>query len=247
MGWDPDLLDHRLKQLGDVAVKVPWNIERQKQYQERMNLLKGIEFDANEAIPLKMTRMVIAQDQSIKLSSIATHITVVAAYQSKNDIKADFILHKNPEIYSNLGFLIGQKIAIPRNRNPERSLKKAIKLAKKSDFKLHRKELYEWQDDIIKKGIAEENALRELDEMIVNYNDCVKKAVKKVYYKFAFTIGGIAIGLVGGMFAPIATAGAFLSIVQFATLDRKPVIEGSENKAAAMFHDIKKALGWSVK
>lgn len=226
---------------------MPWDLKRQKQYQERMNRLKWIEFDANEAIPLNMTRMVIAEDQSIKLSSIATHITVVAAYQSKNDIKADFILQKNPEIYSNLGFLIGQKIAVPRDKNPEKSLKKAIKLAKNSDFILHRKELYEWQDDIIKKNIAEENALRELDELIINYNDCIKKAVRKVYYKFAFTIGAIALGLIGGLFTPIATAGAFLSIVEFATLERNPVCEGSENKAAAMFHDIKKTLGWSIK
>jgi len=78
--------------------------------------------------------------------------------------------------------------------------------------------------------------------MIKAYNKCVKKAVKKVYYKFGFTVAGIA--LTGAVLSnPWIAAGAVLKMVQFATLERKPVIDAGANEAAAMFHDVQTAFG----
>lgn len=141
---------------------------------------------------------------------------------------------------------MGHKIAVPlEEANPDEALRRAIELARGPDFKQKRRKFYDWQEDI-RTGMLPEKASEEMDEMIHEYNRCVEKAVRKIYYKFAFTVAGIAVGLAGTALGnPLATAAAFLSVVEFATLDRKPVIEVGESAPAAMFHDVKKILGWS--
>jgi hypothetical protein len=81
--------------------------------------------------------------------------------------------------------------------------------------------------------------------MVEAYNRRVVEATRRVYYKFAFTIAGVALGLAAAPLSiPFATATVLLSIVQFTTLDHKPVVEAGENAPAAMFHDVKKIGLW---
>ncbi len=77
-----------------------------------------------------------------------------------------------------------------------------------------------------------------MEQLINEYNECVKEAVRKVTFKFAFTLAGVGLSLAGATFNPLVGAGALLSLVQFAAFDGKPVIEAGESKAAAMFHTV---------
>jgi hypothetical protein len=70
----------------------------------------------------------------------------------------------------------------------------------------------------------------------------VKSAHKKVLWKYAFTVGGIALGFAtGGALA--AGASAALSLLQFAYFDATPAVEADNSKPAAMFHDIETKIG----
>src|SRR5438874_143474 len=46
-GWNPDLQQTRLTQLGDLAVRRPWNDSRRERYKNRMQQLKSEQFDGN--------------------------------------------------------------------------------------------------------------------------------------------------------------------------------------------------------
>lgn len=78
--------------------------------------------------------------------------------------------------------------------------------------------------------------------MTRKFNARVEAAVKTVRWKLAFTVCGIGVGIATG--GPVgAAAMAALSLVQFAKLDRKPVIDTGNTEPAAMFHDIDTRLG----
>jgi len=82
-----------------------------------------------------------------------------------------------------------------------------------------------------------------MDQMIHEYNTCVKSAVRKVRYEFVFAVAGVGLGLAGALLNPLAVGGALVSLVRFATLDRKPVVQAGENSPAAMFHDVRSVFG----
>lgn len=250
-GWAPDLLEERLKVLGDVAIESRWDETLQKEFQNRMQALKydaaDVVKEVQNAIPYQMTRRILAQ-QPVALPKGVAQVTVVAAYQSEKDFKGDFSFDEKSE--EHLGLLLGQKIAFPISDGADDKdiLLRTIDLATSEDFKKKRQKLYEWQEDVLKRKIVTNKAIEEMDELIGEYNDCVKKAVKKVYFNFAFTLGTVALGIAGlALGSPLAIGSAFIAVTKFALLDSKPDIKASEeSKPAAMFHDIKKTLGWDI-
>jgi len=257
LGWDPELLDKRLEQLGDLAIKASWDLNRQKLYHEKMEQLKRIRFDADQMaqetqqapLPYQMTRMILANDMDLRksLSGDISKITVVSAYQSEHDFKADYLLEGVPNELANLGLLLGNKLAVPMDADHDKALSSAIKLARNDDFKKRRRKLYEWQKNVIRSGITEVDAINDLDNLIDDYNDCVKSATKSTIYRYIFTIAGIALSLAGGaIYNPMAAIGAIISVVPILTFDRKPVINAGDAEPAAMFHDVNKVMRWSA-
>lgn len=87
--------------------------------------------------------------------------------------------------------------------------------------------------------------MAELAEMTDAYNDAVKAATKKVYWKFAFMVFGIGVGFSSGI-EWAAAASAALSLVQFATFDQEPAIEPGRSAPAAMFHDVRARVGFRL-
>jgi hypothetical protein len=86
--------------------------------------------------------------------------------------------------------------------------------------------------------------MKDMEQMIAAYNAEVEKAVKKVKYKLGFTVAAVAIGIASAGLGHIlwASGSAVVSLVQFLTFDRKPVIQARDSAPAAMFHDVQKVL-----
>ena len=218
-----------------------------------MARLSYAQADANQMIdelrepqPFPLTRMILAMEQQSTLPKDVTHVTMVAAYQSEADFRSDFLLETSSDVMkqASLGLLIGHKFAVPVDVNPEKALADAIELASDDKFREKRRDLYEWQEDAIEHGLTSENAMKELDQMIEEYNHAVERGKRNLIYRFAFVVGGIAVGLAGAALGnPLTTTAAVLSVVQFATLDRKSVIDAGKSGPAAMFHDVRKVLG----
>jgi hypothetical protein len=251
-GWKPDLLEERLETLGDIAIEARWDEELQKMFNARMGAVKyDVAQTVNavrEALPYQVTRMILAE-KPIHLPEGVAHAVVVAAYQSEHDFKGDFLLKDASDEGAQLGLLLGQKIAIPDIDGDDKEVLLRVKdLATSEDFKRKRRKLYEWQEDILGKRIVPDTAIGEMNKLVDEYNDCVQKATKKVYFNFAFTLGAVALGITGAALgSPLALGSAFMAITKFALLDRKAEVKATDEcKPAAMFHDVKKTLGWDI-
>jgi hypothetical protein len=209
------------------------------------------------------TRVYLRDEKSI-LSKVkgVSRAVVVAAYQSANDFKADFHIssigqNEGQHRLSNLGLLLGNKIEVPKGENgdPEKALNDAIKLTQERDFKRKRQELYNWQEDIIMDGISDTDALDEMDEMIKNYNECVRSKTKYTHTNLAFAVAPLAAHLAQPfMHIPhfldisIMTGPAMgiVKVVKIKPSDGNPNPTLAESEPAAMFHEIDKHLGWIV-
>ena len=148
-----------------------------------------------------------------------------------------------------LGLLLGQKIAVPVLKGGDKEvLLRAKDLATNEEFKKKRRQLYKWEEEILEKNIDPAKAVSEMDKLINEYNTCVKKAAKKVYFNYAFTLGAVALGVTGAALGnPLALGSAFLAVTKFALLDSKQEVKATDEcKPAAMFHDVKKTLGWDI-
>ena len=251
-GWNPDLLDERLETLGELAISVRWDETFQTEFSARMREVKEVADDATteaqEAIPYQMTRRILVRSRP-PLPKGVSHADAVAAYQSEADFKEDFLFKEKESKEAQLGLLLGQKIAVPEVEADDNTvLLRAIDLAISEDFKRKRRKLYAWQEDILEKRILPARAIDDIDILIKEYNECVKKAANKVKINLAFTLAAATLGIAGLVLGnPLAGGAAFLAITKFVALDRKPnVVVDDEYKPAAMFHDIKNTLGWDI-
>jgi hypothetical protein len=169
---------------------------------------------------------------------------VLAAYGSLDALGADFVLEDNQGDVAQQAYLLGRRLAVPDIKDGESALTLAIDLSKDDAFKKKRSALFEWQASALAQKLTPEQAVEEIAQLTEEYNKCVRAAVTHVNWKFAFMIGGVALGLAGtGLGNPLGSATAILALVQFLTLDRQPVIEPGKSAAVAMFHDIETRLG----
>jgi hypothetical protein len=106
------------------------------------------------------------------------------------------------------------------------TLKKAVELASRDDFKVKRDKFHKWKDGIIKDGtIPDYKAVEEMEKYLEKYYEVAKKAQIEVYWKYSFMAIPVALGVgTAGLGAPLVVAGAtgLVAIAAFAKFDRKP-------------------------
>jgi hypothetical protein len=247
-GWDPDLQAKRLEQLGSLAIQKPWDAYRRQAFRERFAELKSLQSDADQIDAFGLTRHLLAQEQQIALPAGVSHVEVLAAYNSEHGIRQDFSVENAKENVALQAYLVSRKLAFPDLANPDDSVDLALRLSAEEEFRKKRAKLYDWQDYIVAKGYTPKQAVEYMAQLTDEYNGLVAKAHKEVYYRFAFLIGGVALGLIGaGLGQPMAAGPAILALIEFGTLDKKPVIEAGAARPMALFHDIKTRLGIELK
>jgi hypothetical protein len=221
-GWKPGLQRNRLDVLGELAEPLKWDENRQLIWEQEMQRLreKGLKVNG-----FQVTGMVLAGE-----------LNLVPAYQSLATFRADYPEETDPDQKAQTAFVMGQRFAVPKG-DPEKALKKAVQLAKTPEFKEHRLAMYDWQDQIVEKEIPPKDTVARMDEILTKYNAIVVKAVKDVYWKYAFTVAGIGLSLAGAPANPFAAGGALLGMVSFAKMGAKPAFYAGPYAPAAMWHD----------
>jgi hypothetical protein len=254
-GWHPELLRKRLKTLGPLAIKKPWDEKRMQVFKKRVAEIKAFREDASDAVKevqqalaYQLTRRILAQEPVKNLPKDVTRADVVAAYESEQDLHADFKLEYKKDDVALLGLLFAQKLAMPENLEGDVALARAVKLSKDPRFRENRQALYDWQWKVLNQHKTPEEAVEAMSKLVEKYNERIEKAMGKVYLKYAFTVCAVVLGLAGAALgSPLASASAILTLVRFATLDGKPVIEAGEAAPAAMFHDVENRVGVKFK
>lgn len=252
--WEPDLQEKRLVKLEGLAIPKRWSTELREEHRHNMEELNWIIEDAEGIIEeqrkqlgYELTRRIL-QQKKYELPKNVHHVDVVTAYRSKGAFLegCQFSEEATEERkQAQLSFMLGNKIAIPKNMNPRRFLAKAIELARNEEFREKRQAFYDWQVDVIETGYSEEYALKEMDQMIIDYNSCIKNKMKDVTYKFVFTLANVALAVAeAAAGSPFVLANGFLAVVSFFMSDLTRDINAGAAKPAAMFHDIRRSFGW---
>lgn len=263
-GWDPDGLDKRFKELGSIAIEASWDQDRQKAWRE---LFEQVSAEARDDEMAYMVSALLLSDPQYrpKLDGIEP-LNVVAAYQSEADVEA---LHPGMQENARKGeydFLIAQQIEVPDDKDPEDCLKRAIEIAHDEGFKKARFDLHEWQDMVTNRGASPTAAVKQLGNIIGEYNTQIAKKAKKRRIEATFIFGSLAAGglaVVSGiapaLFSGIGVgvlagsnvvqvgsfaAGGILQLSNFALQNSAGVGPEKNTLPAAMFHQIEKDLGW---
>ena len=248
--WDRKLQAERIRQLGDLIISRPWNNERRQVYKNRLEELLAMRHDAIDMVEevrkelgYQLTRRILAEETLSELPPGVVHVDVVSAYPSEAAFTADFLFSPEVDDTAHAALLIGQRLAVPIDRDPEKALKKTIALVRSRDFRKKRRALHRWQRDTFAEGVSPESSVEELEQLVDDYNQAVGEATGLVKYRIAFLIGGAALTMAAAPGSLLAGASALLSIIGFATLDRKPVVNAGEAAPAALFHDVQTKLG----
>jgi hypothetical protein len=242
-GWDPALQRKRMDQLKELAVGRPWDWQRRNEFKSRLAELNLEGEDAQE-IGEDLTRRILAQEQVREKFPGAEHVSVIAAYNSIDLARKDFRIENPAEGLAAQALLLARKLAVPNLPNPEETLRLALELSRDPGFRKKRANLFDWQQVVALQKIPPEAVVARLSTMTDEYNDAVLQATKAVYWKFAFTVFGAGLAFAGGVTVGVA-ASAALSLLQFATFDRKPAVK--DDSPVAMFHDIEQRVGLKLK
>ena len=240
-GWNPDLQESRLRQLGELAVKRNWDVAHRELFKSRSAALAA---EKSDAAALQLTRRILAKTP-IVLPPDVDHATVVAAYSSLARMRKDFDIQDADDHLAAQALLISRRLKVPNEGDLEKSLEVALGLSRDPEFKARRSELFEWQEKLVGKKLEPQAAVNHLIDLVGKYNDKVEAAATKVETRFAFAVIGGAVGFATG--GPVgATAGAALSLVRFAALDSKPSVDAGALSPFAMFHDLEVKLGYRL-
>jgi hypothetical protein len=131
----------------------------------------------------------------------------------------------------------------------EELLKEAVVLSSERVFRRKRANFWRWQREFMDdKGITDQAAIRdavkEMRDLLEDEKQLVRKAKIKTSVQFAFLVGSVAIGLVGGPLTPLAIGGAFLSVGSFAADKLFEEYRPEQETSVALFRDTKKHFGW---
>jgi hypothetical protein len=252
-GWQPDRLEACLEILGDKAIRVSWDEYKRDNFKARYLAAQSANFDARNMAefqqrnqdPYYLTRMLLGAEFLPKLPKGVSKVWAIAAYPSASAFRQDYTEDTRKRRGEMLGLVLANRFLVPKasGKSDKDLLKQAVSLASRDDFREKRAKLYQWQESIIENDISDDKAVEEMDHYLEQYNNVVRKAVKEVYWKFAFTVIPIGLSIAGAsLVTPYMAAGAAVSIAKFVKFDRKPVIKAGECSAAAMFHDVRKSF-----
>jgi hypothetical protein len=218
--WEPDELDRLLEVLRvDAkeeskrrATTVPWNEYTRDLFKRRAETAQIVDQEANYGL----TRRLLATELQPAAPAGVIPISVVTAYPSDVEAQNDWVPNEFQNRAETLTMALAHQFLVPEpeGRTDTEVLKEAVKLTDEADFRKKRQQLYDCQEDVIRRGIADDQALEEMAEYVQEYNRATEKAVNKVYVKFAFTLVPVAITALAGPLAPAVGAGAIANLTR---------------------------------
>ena len=269
-GWCPEDQEKYIEVLTNTNTNlvwaVPWDLQKNENFKSRFEAARGIAFDThnlsthrevNPNLPAYHVTRLILEDyarDSKNWCELSTDVWVesMAAYPSYEAFAEDVSVRMGGKSAakkeSHLAGVFGWEFLVPEE--PKMSdldlLRVTAELASDPSFKEKRQAFHDWRRKVANQGITDRAALEEMTRLIHEYNDLVRNSQIRTKTLNGFTVAGIAASLAASFAIPTAgLAGAFFGIGRFAAEKWMPGCEPSpDQRAAAMFHDARKRLGW---
>jgi hypothetical protein len=230
-------------QPGGHAITVSWNEYTSELFRKRAETARVVDQEQH----FGLTRQLLAGDWRPPAPPGVFPEAIVAAYQSSEAAAREWPQNP-PTRREKLTLGIAHRFLHPNSAKGTDldRLRASVALAADDDFKKKRARMYRWQDDILRSGVPDAQALEEMAEYVSEYNAIVQKASTTVTAKFCFTLVPLAAAALGGPLTLGAAVGNIANLVRFWIFDRKPSIAAHDAEPAAMFHTIEQRLRWKV-
>lgn len=240
--WHPEQQAKRREQLGDLVIECAWDKLRRQSYQSRYQAALQMDAEANGE---HVTRWLLTEETEYQFPAGVHHADIVVAYNSTASAQEELQhIHAAPTGAGDnqkVAVLISHDIGIPQIAEPEVALKEAIALARESEFKQKRADLYDFQMSCLHRGMSARAIAAELKDRNIELIEYMKQQQLPLYKKTGFLLAGTTLGLAAGVFAePLGAVGGLLSLWQFAALDSTPDYRLSHRLLpVAAYHDMK--------
>lgn len=128
-------------------------------------------------------------------------------------------------------------------------LKEAVELSSEKPSRRKRSGFWRWQREFLDgKGMTDQTAIceavEEMQDLLEEEKTIVRKKNVRTGTQFAFLVGSVALGLVGGPLTAIAIGGAFVSVGQFVADKLLDVQLPDSDRPVSLLRDIQKHFGW---
>lgn len=251
-GRQPDLLERRLAELGDLAYAAKWDGPLWEDWNGRMQLLSQVTEEAGYG----MTAMVLADALSERgqltglIADVQPRPVVVAAYQSESSCRADIRVGNvsaadasRAALERGFGLIFQRRLEVPLTDDPVRAYHRAIELVREDEeYLAARQALFEFEDEVIAKQYDPPSALRTLDKLAREQNALVRKALVRTWLVRVVRVVGIASPIVPLYLHQPELATALGVSINAATLKFAQPPPDPDKSPAAVFHRAEKAV-----
>lgn len=250
-GWGPDRLATLLEILGDRACTVDWDDNRQGLWRDRFAAGSEIAHEAGDWA-FMATRSVLTEG----LPRHVTGVEAVANYTSIEELEADIGLRPAAEgeiaVYGGVATaILGHEFLVPDDPgySHEDLLRQAVELSSERSFRRKRASFWRWQREFLDtKGITDNaaiiDAVDEMRDLLEDTKSVTRRARIRTGTQFAFLVGSVGLGMLGGPLTAVALGGAFVSIGQFFA-DKLLEKEDEEDNPAVLLRDIRRHFAWN--
>jgi hypothetical protein len=125
-----------------------------------------------------------------------------------------------------------------------------VELSSEPSSRRKRAAFWRWQREFLDdKGITDVSAIldavEEMHELLEEEKTLSMKRWARTGTQFAFLVGSVTLGLLGGPLTAVGVGGAFVSVGQFVTDKLLEQPGASPDKPVSLLRDIRKHFGWN--
>jgi hypothetical protein len=189
-GWNPGWQRSCLDIIGDLAEEVPWTQWRRSTFHGQWEVAQAVQRD-----PYEMTAMFLGQNAIAEITQDVL-VRPVVAYRSEQELQFQADVQGGPlERVDSLAIAFQHRFLAPDSsdiKDPIELLRRAVDLAKDSDFRKARSRLYDWQENIIARGYSEPQGVEEMAELLDKYEEAMRRAKWKTALRYGIFVAGIS-------------------------------------------------------
>jgi hypothetical protein len=218
-GWRPDVLLRRVQEMNGLAHLVLWEGSIRDQWSSRWERLKRAG-RAVEGAAQSQTAYVLSASIYGDPDLVPPPVPI-AAYRSERDAVQDTAMdralstkeglgappdagvedpsteqtasRKGRELHRAVAALFGRMLRVPAVETPERAYAEAIELSGNEKYRRARRALYDWEDERVAKGWPTANAIKELQDLVIEHDLLVEKACHATVRRRVFRVAKLAV------------------------------------------------------